>query len=166
MQTENINSGGEKIIILLFGLVIDTFIITSVNNKNLVSNLKNYLGIETIFSIMGFLIGSVLLLFIKESYFKLLAGIIIIFLQVIQFKGIEFGDKVNALLLGSDSLVVFATLPWYYIPILFVCELCAITLGSLIGSNVMKLIPIKYHDIIPNIVMILIGLIMIIEVII
>ena len=48
-------------IILLSGLVIDTFIITSVNGCTLKENIRSYLGIETLFSIFGVLIGSIVL---------------------------------------------------------------------------------------------------------
>ena len=52
------------LILLLSGLVIDTFILTSVNGLTYRDNLKTYLGIETALSIVGFN---------RKSYFTLYA---------------------------------------------------------------------------------------------
>ncbi|MCQ2964886.1 MAG: hypothetical protein MJ203_04900 [archaeon] len=107
------------LVLLLSGLVIDTFILTSVNGLTYRDNLKTYLGIETALSIVGFLIGSVILLYMPADTFKFICGLIIIAIQLIEMSNIlNFPEKVNALLLGSDSLVIFATLTWIYIPIL------------------------------------------------
>ena len=148
-------------IILLSGLVIDTFIITSVNGCTLKENIRSYLGIETLFSIFGVLIGSIVLFFVSKDFFKCFCGVLIIIIQIIGISGVKFPEKVNALLLGSDSLVIFATLSWIYIPILTVFEAIAITLGSTEGSNVMKYVPEAVAEYLPHFVMIMIGLMMI-----
>ena len=150
-----------EIIIIIAGLVIDTFIMTSVNGFTLKENIRSYLGIETLFSIVGVLIGSLVLLYLSKDIFKLICGILIIIIQIIGIIGIEFPEKVNAILLGSDSLVIFATLSWIYIPILTVFEAIAITLGSTEGSNVMKYVPEAVAEYLPHFVMIMIGLMMI-----
>ncbi|MCQ2737872.1 MAG: hypothetical protein MJ224_04635 [archaeon] len=146
------------LILLLSGLVIDTFILTSVNGFSIKENLKTYLGIETTLSIVGFLIGSVILLYVPSDTFKFVCGVIIIIIQLIDIYGFDFPEKVNALLLGSDSLVVFATLDWFYIPVLFVFEFCAIVLGSYIGPKIMKYVPEMVQEYASNIVMIIIGI--------
>ncbi|MDO5849730.1 MAG: hypothetical protein Q4P14_00820 [Methanobacteriaceae archaeon] len=146
-------------ILLLAGLVVDTFILTSVNGLSVKENIKSYLGIETTFSIIGFLIGSFILIYIPTITFKLICGLIIIVIQLIDvFINIEFPETVNALLLGSDSLVVFATLEWIYIPMLFVVEACAIVLGSYIGPKIMVYVPKFVQEYASNIVMVIIGL--------
>ncbi len=146
------------LLLLLSGLVIDTFILTSVNGLSVRENLKNYLGIETSLSILGFLIGSIILIYIPADSFKFICGVIIIIIQLIDIIGFDFPERVNALLLGSDSLVIFATLNWIYIPILFVFEACAITLGSFIGPKIMINIPKIIQEYASNIVMIIIGI--------
>ncbi|MCQ2978044.1 MAG: hypothetical protein MJ232_08525 [archaeon] len=151
------------ILIMLGCLVIDTFIVTGVNGLSLKENLTTYLGIETLFSIIGFLIGSVFLLYVPEDLFKLVCGLIIILIQFIDIIGYEYPEKVNALLLGSDSLIVFATLSWIYIPILAIFEALAITLGSLIGPKIMDSVPRMIREYLSNIVLSLIGLSMLIE---
>ena len=147
------------LVLLLSGLVIDTFILTSVNGLTYRDNLKSYLGIETALSILGFLIGSFILLYMPADNFKFICGLIIIAIQLIDMSNIfNFPEKVNALLLGSDSLVIFATLSWIYIPILFVFEFCAITLGSHIGPKLMEYVPEIVQEYASNIVMIIIGI--------
>ena len=146
------------LILLLSGLVIDTFILTSVNGFSIKENLKTYLGIETTLSIVGFLIGSVILLYVPSDTFKFVCGLIIIVIQLIDMSGFNFPEKVNVLLLGSDSLVIFATLDWFYIPILFVFEFFAIILGSFVGTKVMKYVPEIVQEYASNIVMIIIGI--------
>ena len=151
-----------EIIIIIAGLVIDTFIMTSVNGFTLKENIRSYLGIETLFSIVGVLIGSLVLLYLSKDIFKLICGILIIIIQIIGIIGIEFPEKVNAIFLGSDSLVIFATLSWIYVPILTVFEALAITLGSTVGCKVMGYVPEFLKEYLPNMVMILIGLMLII----
>lgn len=143
-------------IFIIFGLVIDTFLITAVNNKSCVENIKTYLGIETLFAIVGCCIGSLLITFIPTHLFKIIGGVLIILLQVINISGYEYPEKINALLLGADTLIVFSTLPWTYIPVLSVSELIMILGGSWIGSKVIQYLPLK--DYLANIAMVCIGI--------
>lgn len=147
-----------ELLLLLGGLVVDTFMVTSVNGLSVRKNLKTYLWIETIFSIIGFVIGSIILIYLPVHSFRFICGLIIIIIQVIDIMAwFTFPETINALLLGSDSLVVFATLPWFYIPILFVFEFCAITLGSFIGPKFMDYVPDFIKEYASNIVMFIIG---------
>lgn len=141
--------------LLLVGLVVDTFLITSVNGLGVKDNLKTYLGIETFFSIVGFCLGSFLLLFCPSFIIKFVGGFLIIFLQILDLVGFDYPEKVNACLLGIDSLIVFSLLSWFYIPVLFLFEFCAILVGSWCGSRFVKFLP--YTDYYGNIVMLFIG---------
>ena len=147
-----------EIIILLLGLVIDTFIVTSVNGCTIKENIKTFLGIETIFSILGVLIGSFVLLYISAIDFRFICGILIILIQIIGIMGVNLPKKVDALLLGADSLVVFATLTWIYVPILFVFEACAITLGSYVGPKFMVHVPKIIQNYAGNLIMVFIAI--------
>lgn len=151
-------------IFLLSGLVIDTFIMTSVNGLSLNENLRTYLGIETLFSIIGFLIGFVILRFIPSYTFKFICGIIIIVIQLVDWYGFDFPERVNAMLLGSDSLIVFANLNWIYIPVMAVLEFCAITLGSILGFKLKDYIPEFFQEHAGHFVMFIIGFGMILPV--
>lgn len=148
-------------LILIMSLVIDTFIITSVNGQSLKDNIKTYLGIESLFAILGVAIGSFILLFVNESLFKVISGIIIILIQAISLSGINLPDKVNALLLGADSLIVFAGLTIWYVPILSVFECIMICMGSLIGGKLINFVPMNIRDHLSEVVMIGIGLMMV-----
>lgn len=143
-------------IFIIFGLVIDTFLITAVNNQSCVENIKTYLGIETLFAIVGCCLGAVLLVYIPEHLFKIVGGSIIILLQVMELSGFEYPEKINALLLGADTLIVFSTLPYYYIPILSVSELIMILGGSWLGSKVIQYLPLKEY--LANMAMVGIGI--------
>ena len=147
-----------EIIGLLLGLVVDTFILTSVNGCTVNENIKTFLGIETVFSIFGVVIGSFVLLYISAIDFKFICGILIILIQIIGIIGVNLPKKVDALLLGADSLVVFATLTWIYVPILFVIEACAITLGSYVGPKFMVYVPKVIQDYAGNLIMVIIGI--------
>ena len=143
---------------ILAGLVLDTFIVTGLNNSSLKANLRNFLGIETCSAIVGFILGQFILHYIPKSiFFPIVAGIIIL-IQFIEIYGVEFPEIVTPLLLGVDSLFVFTTLQWIAIPLLFVFEALAIILGSLIGNKVLKPIPPKIRQYLVNAVMILIAI--------
>lgn len=146
-------------ILLLLGLVADTFLITSVNGKSVKENIKNYLGIETLYSIIGVVLGGLLLTFCQESIIKTIGGCLIISLQILQLLGFEYPEKVNSYLLGSDSLIIFSTLTWTYVPVMFVFELCAILLGTLVGNKLVEKLP--YKEYYSNICLILVGISMI-----
>lgn len=143
-------------IFIIFGLVIDTFLITSVNDQSWIDNLKTYLGLETLFAVVGCCLGAAILDYIPIHLFKIVGGSIIILLQVTEVCGFEYSEKLNAVLLGADSLIVFSMIPWYNIPILFVSEVIAILGGSYIGSKIIKYIPLREY--LSNIVMVCIGI--------
>ena len=149
-------------IFIIGGLVIDTFFMTSVNGLSAKENLKSYLGIETAFSIAGFLIGSVVMMYIPEMYFKLLGAGLILLMQMLDLAGYEYPEKVNALLLGADSLIVFSTMSWINIPILTVMEFIAIMTGSLIGNKIVANAPDFVKEYAGNFVMIIIAITMVI----
>ena len=75
--------------------------------------------------------------------------------------GYEYHEKVNALLLGADSLIVFSTLQWYYIPVLTIMEFIAISIGSLVGKEIVCKAPSFVREYGSNIVMIIIAITMI-----
>lgn len=149
-------------IFIIGGLVIDTFFMTSVNGLSAKENLKSYLGIETAFSIAGFLIGSIVMIYVPEMYFKLLGAGLILLMQMLDLAGYEYPEKVNALLLGADSLIVFSTMSWINIPILTVMEFIAIMTGSLIGNKIVTKAPDFVKEYAGNFVMIVIALSMLI----
>ena len=78
-----------EIIGLLLGLVVDTFIVTSVNGCTVNENIKTFLGIETVFSIFGVAIGSFVLLYLSAIDFKFICGILIILIQIIGIMGVN-----------------------------------------------------------------------------
>lgn len=148
-------------ILIIGGLVIDTFLMTSVNGLTVKENLKSYLGIETAFSIAGFLIGSIVMMYIPVTWFKLFGAGLILLMQLLDIVGYEYPEKVNALLLGADSLIVFSTMNWIYIPILTIMEFVAIMAGSLIGAKIVCKAPGFVREYAGNAVMIIIALTMI-----
>ena len=149
----------EKTMIdIIAGLVLDTFIVTGLNNSDLKTNFRNFFGIETISAIVGFLLGQFILLYVPRGPFYITVAALIIIMQIIDICGVEFPEIVTPLLLGLDSLFVFTTMPWTAIPILCVSEAIAIISGSLIGNKILKPIPPKIRQYIVNVVMILIAI--------
>lgn len=141
---------------IVFFLIIDTFIIVSLNDDSLKNNLKHYFGIETSFAIIGFLIGSLLLKYINETLFYYIVSSLIIIVQIIDIKNIKLPKIVTPLLLGVDSLFVFTTMPIIAIPILTVFEFIAITIATYIGDRIVYKLP--YRNYISNLVMFIIAI--------
>ena len=148
---------------VIIGLVLDTFLITSCNKCSVKENLKTYLGIETVFAIVGCILGSIILMFLSASLFKSICALIILVLQLIDVVGFKYPDKINALLLGADSLVVFANLSWIYIPVLTVCEFLAIVFGSTIGAKFVCKLPMVIQEYASNVVMICIAICLLLQ---
>ena len=143
---------------ILAGLVLDTFIVTGLNNSSLKTNFRNFFGIETCSAIIGFLIGQILLAYIDHTLFFWTIAIIIVIIQIIEVYGVEFPEVVTPLLLGVDSLFVFTVMPWQAIPILCAFEAIAIISGSLIGDKILEPVPPKIRKYLTNVVMVLIAI--------
>ena len=143
---------------ILLALVIDTFMITGLNQSSLKSNFRNFFGIETVFAIAGFLLGQVLMQFINMNLFYILVGIIIILIQIIDVSGFKFPDSITALLIGIDSMFVFTVMPWTAIPMLLIFEAIAIVSGTFIGGKLLNYVPPKLRKYLVNIVMVFIAI--------
>lgn len=143
---------------ILLALVIDTFIVTGLNQSDLKSNFKNFFGIETVFATLGFIFGQVVLQYIDVKLFYYIVAIAIIGIQMIDVVGYEFPDSLNALMIGIDSLFVFAIMPWYAIPMLLVFEAIAIVGGTSIGEKLLKYVPSTIREYLVNIVMVFIAI--------
>ena len=141
---------------MILMLVIDTFIICSLNGQNIQRNIKDYAGIETMFAVIGVFVGSIILSFISKSLFYMVAASLIILVQILDIFDVNIPSKINPLLLGADSMLVFATLDYHLIPILTIMELLAITIATFIGGKFVKYIP--FNQYLPNIAMFIIAL--------
>lgn len=143
------------IISVLALLVIDTFILVSLNEDNLKTNIKHYFGIETLFATIGFLLGTMIFNFIPKTLFYYIVATMIIMTQIIDIADIKLPKILTPILLGADSLFIFTVMPWIAIPILTVFELIAITGASYIGKKFVHKLP--YKEYISNVVMTLIA---------
>ena len=143
---------------ILLALVIDTFIITGLNQSNLKSNFRNFFGIETVSAIVGFFLGQIILQYVNVKLFYIVIGILIIIMQIIDVSGYKFPDSLTALMIGIDSLFVFTVMPWIAIPMLLILEAIAIVSGTFIGGKVLKYVPPKLREYLVNIVMVFIAI--------
>lgn len=137
-------------------LVIDTFIIISLNEDTIKNNLKNFFGIETGFAIIGYFIGTLILNYINKTLFYYCIALLIIIVQIIDIKEIKLPKIITPLLLGIDSLFVFTIMPFIAIPLLTILELIAITTATYIGKKFVNKLP--YTNYISNLVMIAIAI--------
>ena len=149
----------DLVVVLL--LVIDSFIIISLNNDSLETNIRNYFGIETCFAIVGFLIGSLIFSYINKTYFYYVVALLIVIVQIIDLKKIELPSFITPVLLGIDSLFVFMLMPWYAIPFLTIMELIAIVSATYIGKKFVSKLP--YTDYMGNVIMIIIAIKLVME---
>ena len=143
---------------ILLALVIDTFIITGINNSGLKSNFRNFFGIETASAIVGFLLGQAILQYVNVKLFYFVVGILIIAMQIIDIYGFDFPDSITALMIGIDSMFVFTVMPWFAIIILLILEAIAIISGTFVGSKVLKYVPSSIRKYLVNIVMVFIAI--------
>ena len=116
-------------------LVIDTFIIISLNEDTIKNNLKNFFGIETGFAIIGYFLGTLILNYINKTVFYYCIASLIIIVQIIDINQIKLPKIITSLLLGIDSLFVFTIMPFIAIPLLTILELIAITTATYIGKK-------------------------------
>lgn len=137
-------------------LVIDTFIIISLNEDTIKNNLKNFFGIETGFAIIGYFLGTLILNYINKTVFYYCIASLIIIVQIIDINQIELPKIITPLLLGIDSLFVFTIMPFIAIPLLTILELIAITTATYIGKKFVNKLP--YTNYISNLVMIAIAI--------
>ena len=151
----------ELVVVLL--LVIDSFIIISLNNDSLKTNIRNYFGIETCFAIIGFLMGQLIFSYINKTYFYYVVALLIVIVQIIDLKEVQLPSFITPVLLGIDSLFVFILMPWYAIPFLTIMELIAIVSATYIGKKFVSKLP--YTDYMGNVIMILIAIKLVMEVI-
>ena len=150
----------ELVVVLL--LVIDSFIIISLNNDSLKTNIRNYFGIETCFAIIGFLMGQLIFSYINKTYFYYVIALLIVIVQIIDLKKIQLPSFITPILLGVDSLFVFMLMPWYAIPFLTIMELIAIVSATYIGKKFVSKLP--YTDYMGNVIMIIIAIKLVMEV--
>ena len=150
----------ELVVVLL--LVIDSFIIISLNNDSLKTNIRNYFGIETCFAIIGFLMGQLIFSYINKTYFYYVVALLIVIVQIIDLKEVQLPSFITPVLLGIDSLFVFILMPWYAIPFLTIMELIAIVSATYIGKKFVSKLP--YTDYMGNVIMILIAIKLVMEV--
>ena len=141
---------------LIICLVIDTFIICSLNGQNITNNIKDYAGIETIFAVIGVFVGSFILSYVCESLFYMIAGVLIIIIQLLDVLNIPIPSKVTPMLLGADSMLVFAGMSYTAIPLLTIMELLAIIIASIIGNKFVKYIP--FNEYLANVAMVIIAI--------
>ena len=141
---------------IVFFLVIDSFIIISLNNDSLKTNLRNYFGIETLFAIMGYLIGNLIFSYVNRTYFNYVVALVITIVQIIDLKNIDLPSIITPILLGIDSLFIFTLMPWEAIPLLTIMELVAIVSATYIGKRFVSKLP--YTDYIGNIIMVIIAI--------
>ena len=141
--------------IIIF-LVLDTFIIVSLNENTLKTNIKTYFGIETSFAITGYLIGTLLLNYINKDLFYYMVALLIVLVQIIDIINIKLPKIITPLLLGIDSLFVFTVMPLIAIPILTIMEIIAIVTATFIGEKFVYKLP--YTNYLSNIVMIAIAI--------
>ena len=151
----------ELVVVLL--LVIDSFIIISLNNDSLKTNIRNYFGIETCFAIIGFLMGQLIFSYINKTYFYYVVALLIVIVQIIDLKEVQLPSFITPVLLGIDSLFVFMLMPWYAIPFLTIMELIAIVSATYIGKKFVSKLP--YTDYMGNVIMIIIAIKLVMEVI-
>lgn len=137
-------------------LVIDTFIIISLNEDTIKNNLKNFFGIETGFAIIGYFLGTLILNYINKTVFYYCIASLIIIVQIIDINQIKLPKIITPLLLGIDSLFVFTIMPFIAIPLLTILELIAITTATYIGKKFVNKLP--YTNYISNLVMIAIAI--------
>lgn len=137
-------------------LVLDTFILVSLNNETLKTNIRHYFGIETIFAITGYLLGAMIFGYIPKTYFYYLVATLIVGTQIIDVMDIRLPEILKPILLGADSLFVFTLMPWIAIPVLTVFELVAIVSASYVGKRFVERLP--YKDYLSNIVMVIIAI--------
>ena len=150
----------ELVVVLL--LVIDSFIIISLNNDSLKTNIRNYFGIETCFAIVGFLMGQLIFSYINKTYFYYVIALLIVIVQIIDLKEVQLPSFITPVLLGIDSLFVFILMPWYAIPFLTIMELIAIVSATYIGKKFVSKLP--YTDYMGNVIMIIIAIKLVMEV--
>jgi len=141
---------------IIFFLVIDTFIIISLNEDTIKNNLKNFFGIETSFAIIGYFLGTLILNYINKTVFYYCIASLIIIVQIIDINQIKLPKIITPLLLGIDSLFVFTIMPFIAIPLLTILELIAITTATYIGKKFVNKLP--YTNYISNLVMIIIAI--------
>lgn len=137
-------------------LVIDTFIIISLNEDTIKNNLKNFFGIETGFAIIGYFLGTLILNYINKTLFYYCIASLIIIVQIIDINQIKLPKIITSLLLGIDSLFVFTIMPFIAIPLLTILELIAITTATYIGKKFVNKLP--YSNYISNLIMIAIAI--------
>lgn len=135
---------------------MDTFILVSLNNETLKTNIRHYFGIETIFAITGYLLGAMIFGYIPKTYFYYLVATLIVGTQIIDVMDIRLPEILKPILLGADSLFVFTLMPWIAIPVLTVFELVAIVSASYVGKRFVERLP--YKDYLSNIVMVIIAI--------
>lgn len=135
---------------------MDTFILVSLNNETLKTNIRHYFGIETIFAITGYLLGAMIFGYIPKTHFYYLVATLIVGTQIIDVMDIRLPEILKPILLGADSLFVFTLMPWIAIPVLTVFELVAIVSASYVGKRFVERLP--YKDYLSNIVMVIIAI--------